>query len=126
MGRTGFTLISYRADNNLHEINLDALLIQLRKHVTSKWYEFGEAAGIKREVLDNFAENCTPDDCIIEMLDFWLRNYKGNPTWRDVGNILKAINLRQLAVDIEQVYTTGKNATWLIYYSLPHACGPGY
>ena len=84
------------------------MLIQLRKHVTSKWYEFGEAAGIKREVLDNFADNCAPDDCIIEMLDFWLRNYKGNPTWRDIANILKLINLQKLALDIEQVYITGR------------------
>ena len=95
-------------DKVLDEINLDALLIQLRKQVTSKWYQFGETAGIAKEVLDNFAANCSLDDCIVEMLDYWLWNYNGKPTWRDVAIILKAINLQQLAFDIEQVYVTGK------------------
>ena len=94
-------------DDNIDDINLDSLLIQLRKHVTSKWYEFGKAAGIKSEVLDNFAENCAPDDRIVETLDYWLRNYKGKLTWRDIAIILRAINLQKLAFDIEQVYTTG-------------------
>ena len=103
-------MISNNLDDNFDviDINLDALLIQLRKQVTPKWYQFGETAGIDNEVLDNFAGNCSPDDCIVEMLDYWLLNYKGKPTWRDVAVILKAINLQQLAFDIEQIYITGK------------------
>ena len=94
-------------DDNLDDINLDSLLIQLRKEVTTKWYEFGEVAGINGEVLDNFAKSCAPDDCIVEMLDYWLRNYKGKLTWRDIATLLRMINLHQLAFDIEQVYITG-------------------
>ena len=82
-------------------------MIQLRKEVTTKWYEFGEVAGINGEVLDNFAKSCAPDDCIVEMLDYWLRNYKGKLTWRDIATLLRTINLHQLAFDIEQVYITG-------------------
>ena len=108
-------------DDNLDDINLDALLIQLKREVTPKWYQFGETAGIKNEVLDNFARNCYPDDCIVEMLDYWLRSYKGKPTWRDVAIILKTINLQQLAFDIEHVYTTGKNQTLSHKY-----CSMGY
>ena len=100
---------SVYADDDL-EFNLDALLVQLREQVTPKWYQFGLTAGVKEEVLDNFAKNCTPDNCIVEMLDHWLRNYKEKPTWRRVINILKAINLQQLAVDIEQVYITGTDS----------------
>ena len=92
---------------NVDDVNLDSLLIQLRKEVTPKWYEFGEVAGIKSEVLDNFAKNCIPDECVVETFDNWLRNYKGKPTWRDVADVLRAINLQQLAFDIEQVYITG-------------------
>ena len=101
-------LCMHAADDNL-SIDLDKLLIQLRPQVSPKWYQFGEVAGMDKEVLDNYAQNCAPDDCIIEVLDYWLRNYTDSeaPTWREVAEILKKINLHQLAYDIEQVYTTG-------------------
>ena len=89
-------------------VDLDKLLIQLRPQVGPKWYQFGEAAGIEREILDNYAENCLPEDCIIEMLDYWLRIHSaGKITWRDVAQVLRAIGLRQLAGEIESVYTAG-------------------
>ena len=83
-------------------------MIQLRPQVGPKWYQFGEAAGIEKEVLDNYAKNCPPEDCIMEMLDYWLRIHNaGKITWRDVARVLRAIGLRQLAGEIESVYTTG-------------------
>ena len=88
-------------------IDLDILLIQLRPQVANKWYQFGEAAGISKEVLDNYASNCAPEDCIIEVLDSWLRNFAGEPTWKDVASILRSISLCQLALEIESVYSTG-------------------
>ena len=45
----------------------------------------------------------------MEILDQWLRNFPGCPTWRDVANALREISLQQLADDIEMVYETGKN-----------------
>ena len=45
----------------------------------------------------------------MEVLDQWLRNFPGRPTWRDVANALRKIGLQQLANDIEMVYETGKN-----------------
>ena len=88
-------------------VNLDNLLIQLRPQVTSKWYQFGEAVGIEKEALDKCAEQLSPEDCIVEMLDYWLRNCVETPTWKDVAKVLKAINLTKLGLDIERVYTTG-------------------
>ena len=81
--------------------------MQLRPQVTCKWYQFGEAAGIEKEVLDECAKTCSPEDCIVEMLDYWLRNSVHQPTWNDVVEVLKAIKLPQLAHDIENIYTTG-------------------
>ena len=72
------------------------------------WYQFGEIAGVEKEFLDDIASKCSPDDCIIEMFDRWLRNSDVKPTWREVAKILKAINLQQLALDIGQVHETGK------------------
>ena len=91
-------------------VNLDNLLIQLRAQVTPKWYQFGEAVGIQKEVLDNCAKNCSPEECIVEMFDYWLRTSKEQPTWREVAKTLNLINLKELAVDIDKVYTTGSSS----------------
>ena len=88
-------------------MNLDNLLIQLRPQVTFKWHQFGETVGIAKEVLDCCARTCSPEDCIVEMLDYWLRNSVEKPTWKVIAEVLKAINLPQLAHDIEMVYSTG-------------------
>ena len=95
------------ADESLR-VNLDNLLIQLQSQVGPRWYQFGVAAGINEGVLDKFAKQCAPEDCIVEMLDYWLINSIEQPTWKDIAKILKAINLPQLAHDIESVYSTGK------------------
>ena len=94
------------ADESLR-VNLDNLLIQLRPQVGPRWYQFGEAVGISKDVLDKFVKQCSPEDCIIEMLDYWLRSSTKQPTWNDIAKILKAVNLPQLAHDIENVYSTG-------------------
>lgn len=62
--------------------------------------------GIEREVLDYFASKCSPGECIVEMLDYWLQNHE-QLTWREVVRALKAINLQQLALDIDSVYKIG-------------------
>ena len=96
------------ADSSLC-VNLDNLLIQLRPQVTPKWYEFGVIVGIEKEILDYFASKCSPEDCMVEMLDHWLRiwNHEEQLTWKEVARALKAISLQQLALDIESVYITG-------------------
>jgi hypothetical protein len=86
---------------------LDNLLIQLRAKVSPFWYQFGKAAGLNTEVLDQLVDNCSPQECVVEMFDRWLRQKNEAPSWRDVAIILKMINLEQLSVEIETVYTTG-------------------
>lgn len=88
-------------------LNLDNLLIQLRPHVTPKWYEFGVAIGVAKEVL----ERCLgypPEECIVEVLDNWLRTSTPKPTWRDVAEGLCKIGFQKQAESILKVYETGK------------------
>jgi hypothetical protein len=92
---------------DIPSVNLDSLLIQLRPQISAKWYQFGEAAGIDNAVLDSFVKSCSPDDCLVEMLDYWLRKSPRKLTWRDVAGVLKVINYLQMANDIERVYETG-------------------
>ena len=79
----------------------------MRPQISSKWHQFGEAVGIENEALDKFAEECSPDECIVELFDYWLRNSAEPPTWKTVADVLKAIKLTELGHDIERVYTTG-------------------
>jgi hypothetical protein len=87
-------------------LNLDTLLIQLRGAVTSRWYQLGEALEVSKEVLDK-CTNYPPEESIVEVLDQWLRNFPGRPTWRGVANALRRTGFQQLANDIEMVYETG-------------------
>ena len=108
-------------------VNLDNLLIQLRPQIATEWYQFGKAAGIEKEVLDSFLKSCSPEDCIVEMLDYWLRHSVNKPTWNDIAGILRLINHSQLASDIERVYTTGIHSGNLISACIsenfvPHTC----
>ena len=87
-------------------INLDMLLIQLKPQVTPKWYQFGVATGISKEVMDNYSDH--PDEeCFVEVLDHWLRNHKSKPSWKEVAEVLREIDLHQLADDLMKSYETG-------------------
>ena len=91
------------------DINLDSLLIQLRSHVTPMWKEFGVVIGIAEEVLDRYS-SYPPEECLVEVLDYWLRKYHtadNKLTWRDVAKVIKEIGLHQLAESILNVYQTG-------------------
>lgn len=89
-------------------MDLDSLLIQTRSQVTPKWYQFGLAIGIAEEILEKYS-SYPPEECMVEMLDYWLRNHHtGKPTWRDVANALKEIELHQLAESMLNIYETGE------------------
>ena len=89
-------------------MNLDTLLIQIGSHITSKWYQFGQAAGIANEALDKVL-GYPSEQCIVEVLDYWLRNGRESKrTWKDVAEVLKAIGEKSLADDILNAYTTGE------------------
>ena len=70
------------------------------------WYQFGDAIGVKKELLDEYIQY-PADDCLVEVLDNWLQNQAGRPTWNEVAEALDKINLKNLAFDIRRAYETG-------------------
>ena len=82
-------------------LDLDSLLIQLRDNITPQWYEFGVVVGVPKEILDKCSDY-PPDQCIVEVLDYWLVHYHRQLTWRDVAHALKEIQLHRLAEYILQ------------------------
>ena len=83
------------------DLNLDNLLIHVRDDVTPYWYEFGVVVGVPKEILDK-CKDYPPDQCTVEILDYWLVHHRSQLTWRDVTHALKEINLHHLAEYIIQ------------------------
>ena len=86
-------------------LNLDSLLIQLQGKVTRKWYQFGVALGVEKEILDRYLKYL-PEQSIVEILDHWLRRSEGQ-SWGDVARALKQINYNELAEGIESIDKMG-------------------
>ena len=87
-------------------LDLDNLLIQLQDDVTPHRYEFGVTVGIPKEILDKY-KDYPPDQCMMEVLDYWMVHYCGQLTWRDVAHALREIRLHRLAEYILQNSETG-------------------
>ena len=97
--------ITYTHPDDSLDVTLDKLLVLLQQEVGPRWYDFGEAVGIDDVVLDSIAKTTFPENCIVEMLDYWLKYFDDEElTWRDVATALRDINLHELAYHIEQEY----------------------
>ena len=86
-------------------MNLDSLLIQLKPQMTSKWKEFANVVGLSNIIKQ--LVKYSPDECIVEICDQWLKSQPNKPTWRDVANVVREIGFYQLANDIMMAYKTG-------------------
>ena len=93
-------LFSYTDTESDNSLNLDNLLIQLQDKVTPKWYQFGVALGIEKAILDRCL-NYHPEQSIIEILDYWLRN-DTKQSWGEVARALRQIDYHQLAKEIDK------------------------
>ena len=89
------------------DVTLNRLVILLREKVGPKWRDFGEEVDIDEVVLDSIAKTCFPENCIVEVLDYWLKYTDEKITWREVAYVLKSINFHELALDVVQIYKTG-------------------
>ena len=104
-------------------------MVLLRDKVGPKWREFGEAINIDEVVLDSIAKTCFPENCIVEVLDYWLKYTDEKITWRDVAYVLKSINFHELAMDVVQIYKTGRSSYYASHvsyiYTLQYLEGAG-
>ena len=49
------------------------------------------------------------EECLVEILDSWLRNHTGKPSWREIAKALEEVQLHDLAEDVLRSYETGIN-----------------
>ena len=77
-------------------MDLDSLLIVLKQKLTPKWYDFGLVVGVPQDLMDSYS-GYPSDQCLTEVLDYWLRHHAGTMKWAEVADALKAVKLNQLA-----------------------------
>ena len=88
------------------DLDQDTLLIKLRGHITSEWYQFGQVIGVPEDILQHL-QDYTVEESLVEMLDYWLRHHPNQPTWNEIAHAVSEVGLYQLAENIMQVYETG-------------------
>ena len=71
--------------------NLDDLIYTLRGEISSKWYSFGLALGLPNEILNQLKDYST-EECLVEVLDYWLKHHQGNPTWQEIMDAKRKID----------------------------------
>ena len=52
--------------------------------------------GVPQELMDGYS-SYPSDQCLTEVLDYWLRHHAGTMKWTEVADALKAVKLNQLA-----------------------------
>ena len=90
--------ISEPQDNKQPQVDLDNVLMQIRDEVAPLWREFGEAVRVPKEILDKCSERYQPDQCLVEVVDYWLSNNQEKITWKGVAQAVKEI--KQLATKL--------------------------
>lgn len=78
--------------SELEEIPLDlkSLLKKLQGQASKQWYQFGLALGLPMDVLEGF-NLYSEDDCLVEVLDYWLKHHPTQPTWQEITDAQRKI-----------------------------------
>ena len=77
--------------------------MKLNGRVNTEWYEFGMALGISTEFLGTLISY--PDmECMVELVDYWLRNHPDRPTWKEIVDALEEIHYYDVASSIKGIY----------------------
>lgn len=71
-------------------VSLKRLLEKLQGQVSKQWYQLGLALGLPMDVLEGF-NLYSEDDCLTEVLDYWLKHHKGKPTWQEITDAQKKV-----------------------------------
>jgi hypothetical protein len=59
----------------------------------------GIAIGVSEEVLDQLISNRPPEEAVIDILGYWMKNYY-KPSCEDFAEVLKEIGLDELASNL--------------------------
>ena len=80
-------------------LDLQSLLAKLHGKVKSQWYQFGLTIGVPNSILDQLC-GYSEEDCLIEILDYWLKNHPDQPTWKELADAMADLQDYELANSI--------------------------
>ena len=78
--------------------------------------------GVPKEVMDGYLKYPS-DQCLIEVLDHWLRHHPGQLTWREVAQALREAKFYHLAEKTLQISMKGELLLLLAIFPMWH-CMP--
>ena len=78
----------------------ESLLTKLRGKIKSQWYHFG----VPNNALDQLHSH-SEDDCLVEVLDYWLKNHPDQPTWKELADAVADLQDYELANSILKIYS---------------------
>ena len=73
----------------------------------AKWYDIGIELGIPVGDLKSIKAMCdTPSECLLEALEYWLKQVDPKPSWKTLISALEqpAVGEKQLAYNLRQKY----------------------
>ena len=70
-------------------INVENILIKVGDQVKSQWYKFGLVIGAPRDFLDQLSGE--DEQCLTQVLEYWLKQHAHQPTWQEVINAQQKI-----------------------------------
>lgn len=77
-------------------LDLDSLLLKIHEKIDTKlWYHFGLELGVPAGFLEGLQGHLDHNECMIEVADYWLQNHPNKPTWNEVDNSLRRLELAQ-------------------------------
>ena len=85
-------------------LDLESLLTKLQGKIKNQWYHFGLAIGVPNNALDQLYSH-SEDDCLVEVLDYWLKNHPDQPTWKELADAVADLQDYELANSILKVYS---------------------
>ena len=99
-------------------MNLYSLLIVLKEELSPKWYEFGLVVGVPQELMDSYS-GYPSDQCLTEVLDYWLRHHNETIKWTEVADALidKAVDLNQLAEKAQLLSSSAEKINGTVSYN---------
>ena len=96
-------------------LTVDELLLKLCSQVSPKWRQFGFALRIPTETLNELS-SYQEEDRLSEIANYWMKQHQGQLTWREVAQIMKEIDLNDLA---EEILSDGAGIqTYQFYYGV--------
>ncbi|XP_064400886.1 uncharacterized protein LOC135347001 isoform X2 [Halichondria panicea] len=90
-------------------LDIDQALVQIRS-MEHKWRELAETVRLPETMIEQIEDSCgiNHSGCLTEVIDQWMRNCSGRPTWRELAGHLHNIGEEQLSQELLNIYNTGR------------------